>query len=186
MKLLQRLSAWLLRTVQRAPAWAVFGLGALIALPFHLMGINALDQSYVFDAAGRISLGQSFPEQVSFPYGHVPIFIQAVIFKLIGISWSAYGLHAALANGLWMLICHRLTFGRKGSLVSDGSHWAVPLAAGAMLASAGLSLYCLAATPFPEHHAQLFLAAGLVVMLVENRLAPQRRALVAGILFALA
>ena len=166
-----------------APAWAVFAVGAAIALPFYVFGLAALDQSYIFDAAGRLCSGQALPGQVSFPFGHVPIFIQAALFKVFGISWHVYGAHAALANGCWVLLCHSLLFGGRAR---QAMHWAWPLAGASVLLCASLSLYCLLATPFGESHSALFVGAALWAAVRGGTLKQPVQGLLIGAFLALA
>src|SRR5262245_16424312 len=63
-----------------------------------------LDQSIVFDGAWRVQCGQLPVRHFGTPSGVVPIFIQAAFFRMLGVTWFAYCLHAALANGLFVFL----------------------------------------------------------------------------------
>jgi hypothetical protein len=67
-------------------------------------GFFAFDQSIVFDGAYRILSGQVPYEDFVIPFGPVVFWMQALFFKLLGINYSSYILHAAVINALAVLI----------------------------------------------------------------------------------
>lgn len=61
-------------------------------------GFFPFDQSIVFDGGYRIYAGQIPYKDFIIPFGPVVFWIQAVFFKLLGVNYAAYLLHAALMN----------------------------------------------------------------------------------------
>lgn len=67
-----------------------------------------LDQSIVFDGGWRILSGQVPFRDFTTPSGLVPIMLQAAFFKLFGLTWLSYCLHAAVFNGLFCALAYAL------------------------------------------------------------------------------
>ena len=63
-----------------------------------------LDQSIVFDGGWRVLSGQVPGRDFVTPSGLVPILLQSLFFKVLGVTWFAYCLHAALINGLFAVV----------------------------------------------------------------------------------
>ena len=82
--------------------------GAGLALHYGRVGFMPLDQSIVFDGGWRVLSGQVPVRDFTTPTGIVPIVLQAAFFRLLGVTWFAYCLHAALANGLFAVLARRL------------------------------------------------------------------------------
>jgi hypothetical protein len=106
-----------------------------------------LDQSFVFDGAWRLLSGQIPFRDFTTPDGIVPIAIQALFFKVFGITWLSYVLQAAVFNGLFCLVTYWLLRTAGGGRL---------LACFYALASA-LVFYPPMGTPYPEQHSFFFL-----------------------------
>jgi hypothetical protein len=87
---------------------ALFVVGAAIDLHYGRLGYMPLDSSIVFDGAWRTMNGQVPYRDYVTPSGIVPILIQALFFKVLGVTWFAYCLHAALFNGLFCILVYWL------------------------------------------------------------------------------
>jgi hypothetical protein len=81
--------------------------GVLVCLEYGRRGYMPLDHSITFDGGWRVLSGQVPYRDFTTPSGLVPILIQAAFFRVLGVTWFAYCLHAALCNGAFAL----LTFG---------------------------------------------------------------------------
>lgn len=144
-----------------APAWwswwgalLLAGWGLAVCLHFGRFGVAAVDQCGIFDGGWRILRGQvPFRDFVTLT-GSVPMVVQAGFFRVFGVTWFAYVLHAAVANGVfcvgvaWLLA--RLGVGRVA-------------AAGAGV----LSAFCYQApigTPYMEQSGFLWFLVGVVLL----------------------
>lgn len=110
------------RTIDEMPVFAgefnrgrkVFALLVLIILASTLtirtgrIGFMPLDQSIIFDGGWRVLSGQLPLVDFFTPTGLVPLYLQALMFKVAGVSWTAYVLHAALLNVLFALFVYFL------------------------------------------------------------------------------
>ena len=83
-------------------------------------------------------------------------FIQALIFKIFGVSWFSYVLHASLMNFL-------ITFFTFHTLLKFKLHINYGLFY-ALLVS--VIAYPVAGTPFPDHHSMIFSLIGLFCFLL--------------------
>jgi len=63
-----------------------------------------LDHCAVFDGAWRLLTGQVPFRDFSMPNSLVPIALQVPFFKVLGVNWFSYCLHAALFNGIFCLL----------------------------------------------------------------------------------
>jgi hypothetical protein len=120
-----------------------------------------LDQSIVFDGGWRILNGQTPFRDFTTPAGLVPIALQALFFKGLGVSWFVYCLHAALFNGLFCV----LAFGLMLRLQAGA-----PAAAFYALLS-GVVFYPPFGVPYMDQHA-FFFSLATVVALVEGVTVP--------------
>lgn len=84
----------------------IFFWGVLICLHYGRIGFMPLDQSIVFDGAWRLLCHQLPGRDFLIPYGLMPISLQALFFKIFGINWFSYCLHAAIFNGLFSIIVY--------------------------------------------------------------------------------
>lgn len=82
--------------------------GAAISFVYGRVGYMPLDQSIVFDGGWRVLSGQLPFRDFTSPAGFVPIFMQAGFFRLFGVSWTTYLMHAAVLNGLFCVLVYLL------------------------------------------------------------------------------
>ncbi|MCC6405719.1 MAG: hypothetical protein IT453_01040 [Planctomycetes bacterium] len=87
---------------------ALFVLAVALACVDGRKGYMPLDHSIVFDGAWRVLCGQVPYRDFTTPNGLAPIYLQAPFFALLGPTWFAYVLHAALANGAFALLVYAL------------------------------------------------------------------------------
>ena len=78
--------------------------GILYCLYYGRIGYMPQDHSAVFDGGWRILSGQMPFRDFALPNAILPIFFQALFFKLFGINWFVYCLHAAIFNGLFCVL----------------------------------------------------------------------------------
>lgn len=110
------------RTIKQLPVFAgefdrgrkVFALVVLVILASSLtirtgrLGFMPLDQSIIFDGGWRVLSGQVPLVDFVTPTGLVPLYLQALMFKVMGVSWLAYILHAAFLNVLFATFVYTL------------------------------------------------------------------------------
>ncbi|MEX2660616.1 MAG: hypothetical protein WD227_01755, partial [Vicinamibacterales bacterium] len=87
-------STWIDTLSLVACALLAYGLNAYVGR----IGYMALDQSIVFDGGWRLLNGQVPWRDFMTPNGLAPMALQAVVFAVGGVSWSAYVAHAGLVN----------------------------------------------------------------------------------------
>ena len=146
-----------LRHLRNAIGLAIVAFGLVWSTGFR--GFMPLDQSIVWDAAWRMLGGQAPFADFVMPNGLVPAAIQAALFGVLGVSWTSYVLHAALANAAFAVLVYAFlarVFGRGGPAVVYG------LAAAAML-------YPPIGTPYMDQHAVLFSALLLLLVAGDAR-----------------
>lgn len=85
-----------------------FGFAVALGLDAGRKGYMPLDHGIVFDGAWRVLQGQVPFRDFTTPNGLAPIYLQAPFFALFGPTWFAYVLHAALANGAFVLLVYAL------------------------------------------------------------------------------
>jgi len=134
------------------PAIGLFVWGFLVALHYGRMGYLPLDQSIVFDGGYRLLSGQLPYRDFMTPAAVVPAALQALCFRILGLSWFSYVLHAAAANGLFAVLAFALL--RQFELRPAWAGWWAALSA--------LIFYPPIGVPYAEHHAFLFGLAALV------------------------
>ncbi len=157
------------RTIRQLPVFAgefdrgrkVFALLVLAILASTLtirtgrLGFMPLDQSIIFDGGWRVLSGQVPFLDFYTPTGLVPVYLQALMFQIMGVSWMAYVLHAALLNVLFALFVYfllRRTF---------RWNWAALYFA----LAAGCFLYPPMGTPYMDQHALIFTFVTLGLLL---------------------
>jgi len=133
------------------PAAGLFAWGLLVALHYGRMGYLPLDQSIVFDGGYRLLSGQLPYRDFMTPAAVVPAALQAGFFRVLGVSWFSYVLHAAVANGLFAALAFALL--RQCGLRRAWAAWWAALSA--------LTFYPPIGVPYAEHHAFLFGLAAL-------------------------
>ena len=124
-------------------------IGAFM-MPFltGFLGLLPLDQSIIFEAGGRISMGEKPFTDFHLPYGLSTSIMQAAFFKVLGISWFAYVFHAAFINAMFAA----LLFDVLNLWLPDES--ARKKFAITLLAS--WSFYPMMGTPFMDNHSFFF------------------------------
>ena len=80
----------------------IFGLS--ISLFYGRIAFMPLDHSLVFDGGWRILSGQIPFRDFTTPNAITPMLFQALFFKIFGVNWFAYCLHAAIFNGLFCIL----------------------------------------------------------------------------------
>ncbi len=83
-------------------------LGAALGLRYGRMGFMPLDHSPIFDGGWRTLCGQVPFRDYHTASGIPPSLIQGGFFALLGVTWFAYVLHAALANALYGVLAYAL------------------------------------------------------------------------------
>jgi hypothetical protein len=134
------------------PAAGLFTWGLVVALHYGRMGFLPLDQSIVFDGGYRILSGQLPYRDFMTPAAVVPAALQAGFFRVLGVTWFSYVLHAAAANGLFAALAFTLL--RQRGLRPAWAAWWAALSA--------LTFYPPIGVPYAEHHAFLLGLAALV------------------------
>ncbi|MFN8394325.1 MAG: hypothetical protein U0176_06560 [Bacteroidia bacterium] len=82
----------------------ILGFGVVYCMAYGYHGLHSIDSGIVFEGAWRIMSGQHFITDFDTPNGFVPIQIQVLFFKVFGVNWWAYRLHAGIFNGLFGLL----------------------------------------------------------------------------------
>ncbi len=123
-----------------------------------------LDQSIVFDGGWRLLGGQTPFRDFTTPAGLVPMVLQGVLFKALGVTWFVYCLHAALFNGMFCVLAFRLL------LRLDAG---TPAAAFYALLS-GVVFYPPFGVPYPEQHAFFFSLAAVAALVEAVTASPGR------------
>lgn len=135
------------------------GFGLLLSLHYGRVGFMPLDQSIVFDGGWRVLSGQVPFRDFTTPSGVIPILLQALFFKLLGVSWLSYCLHAALANGLYCAavygILRLLGGGRRLSVGYGGL--------------SGIVFYPPFGVPYLDQHAFFFGAVAVLLAVAAAR-----------------
>ena len=134
------------RRLDATVAVLLFGFGFALCLHHGRVGLMPLDQSIVFDGAWRLLCGQVPFRDFATPAGLVPIALQALFFRVFGVSWFAYCLHAAVFNGLFCV----MTFGLLRRLGAG------TLAAGYYGLIGGVVFYPPFGVPYMDQHAFFF------------------------------
>ena len=132
----------------------VFAVAILLNQFYGYFGYMPLDQSIIFDGAWRV-LNSQIPH-VDFwtPYGVPAILAQAAIFRIFGVSWSAYVFHASLCNACFAVFV--LFAGTRLGLTR-------PVALFFAIVTAFVS-YPPMGTPFGDNHAAIICSTLLLVV----------------------
>lgn len=132
---------------------ALFAFGFVICFHLGFQMMHPLDQSIVFDGAWRLICGQWFFDGFTTPVGFLPIMVQAFAFHLLGVEWWVYCLHAAIFNGLFVIVVYKLLQILRAEI------WiSIPVAL-----LSGVLFYPPMATPYPDQHAFFFSLLALTV-----------------------
>lgn len=147
------------RATNRLISLSIFLFGLGISLWYGRQGINPLDSSIIFDGAWRLMQGQTYFSDFSTPNGFVPIIFQTLFFKLLGVNWFAYCLHAAVFNGLFALLANGIL------RLAGGPRW---LSAGYALMSA-VVFYPPMGVPYMDQHAFFFVLLGVWIAMLASQ-----------------
>jgi len=79
-------------------------IGIIYCLYYGRVAYMPLDSPIVFDGGWRILSGQIPFRDFTLPNAIIPIFLQAFFFKIFGVNWFVYCLHAAIFNGLFCVL----------------------------------------------------------------------------------
>ncbi len=137
----------------------LFVWGTAVCLFYGRIGFMPLDHSAIFDGAWRLLCGQMPFRDFTTPNSIVPIVFQVAFFKLLGVNWFSYCLHASIFNGLFCLL---VFFCLRGS---GGSSWLSFFYA----FLSGLVFYPPYGLPSHDQHAFFFSFLALVVVLFSSR-----------------
>jgi hypothetical protein len=143
-----------------APVSALL-FGALLCLYYGREGFMPIDQSIVYDGAYRLLCGQVPMRDFLTPTGIAAMLFQAAFFRLFGVNWFAYCLHAAVFNGLFAALAY--AFLRQFRLPRPFA-WLF-----AMLSA--VVMYVPSGTPLMEQDAFLFILLACVLTLAGARAA---------------
>lgn len=146
--------------------------GGGVSLWYGRVGFHPLDHSIVFDGAWRLLCGQLPFRDFDTPFALTPMVMQVPFFALLGVTWFAACLHAALVNGAFAALVY-------GVLRVAGSRLAPSCTYAAL---AALTLYPPAGAPCHDQHAYFFSFLAVAGALLAARAATPRAA---GILAAL-
>jgi hypothetical protein len=142
----------------------LFGGAAALAFHYGHIGFMPLDQSIVFDGGWRVVSGQVPFRDFTAPAGLTPLVLQAVFFRLAGVSWSTYVLHAAIVNGLFaagvFLFLRLLPTPRAIAAACAGG--------------SAFVLYPPVGTPYLEQHAFFFCFVALLLVTLAGRVTRRR------------
>lgn len=147
-------------------AVVLFLVGCIICFSNGFTYMHPMDQSIVFDGAWRLICGQRFIQDFATPIGFVPMVLQASFFKLLGVNWTAYCIHAAVLNGLFV----SLVFSAFRLLNAN------MLVAFYFALLSGVVFYAPMATPFADQHAFFFSFAAIVAVLGTSKTSGVSRA----------
>lgn len=125
-----------------------------------------LDHSIVFDGGWRILNGQIPWRDFDMPSAATPSFMQALTFKVGGVTWGSYVAHAAVLNGLFCALVF--------SFLCRLGLRRVPAALYG--AASGALLFAPVGVPFPEQHAFFFSFLALWLFLVGRTSPSAKRA----------
>jgi hypothetical protein len=84
----------------------ILSFGLFICLFYGRIGFMPLDQSIIFDGAWRLLSGQVPYKDFTTPNGITPIILQTIFFKIFGLNWFAYCLHAAIFNAVFCVLVY--------------------------------------------------------------------------------
>jgi hypothetical protein len=137
-------------------AVAVCGVGlfaAFLELHYGRLGYMPLDQSVVFDGGWRTLTGQVPFRDYTTPNAITPSLLQGLFFWLLGVSWTAYLVHAAVFNALFAVLVYLL-------LRLCGAGWPT---ASIYAALSAVVFYPPFGVPFHDQHAFFFVLLAIVL-----------------------
>lgn len=110
---------------------------------YGFLGINVGDSFQTFDSGNRVLKGDlPFRDYWSVDGGPAIDIIQSLFFKIFGVSWSSYVIHASILNSIFAFSVY--LFSRSNNIPETKSLFFAILA--------GLTMYPAAGTPQVDHH----------------------------------
>lgn len=143
----------------------IFAFGFGLCLIASRWGMHPLDSPIIFDGAWRLMHGQSYFHDFNTPNGFVPIGMQVVFFKVLGVNWWAYRLHAAMMNGLFGLLAF-------GILCKATGKRTLAMAYGCL---STIVFYPPMGTPYMEQHSYFFLLLGVFLAILTSQMMGWKR-----------
>jgi hypothetical protein len=135
----------------------IFGL--CINLYYGRMAFMPLDHSIIFDGGWRILSGQIPFRDYYTPNGLTPQILQTVFFKIFGVNWFAYCLHAAIFNGLFCVLVYTLLRLFNGSRLIAFFYGLL----------SGIVMYPPIGTAYMEQHAFFFITVAILMAVLATR-----------------
>jgi len=135
-------------------------VGFFEVLPIGFLGLMPLDQSMIFEGAGRIMRGEVPFQDFYLSHGLVPCYMQVFFFKVFGVHWYSYVIHASTVNGFFVL----LVFYFLSNFHPDWKKWNIFLSI-----FSGWLFYPFIGTPYPENHAVFFGLLAVFFLLLSIR-----------------
>src|SRR5687768_11187012 len=111
------------------------------------LGLMPLDQSIIFEAAGRMQRGDRLFTDFGISYGTIPVLLQSLLFKITGINWFSYVLHAAFFNAAFAFVVSDLL------RLFNAGHYQLRIIATLLIAWA---FYPMFGTAFLDNHSFFF------------------------------
>ena len=134
----------------------IFFFSILINQYYGYIGVFPIDTFLFFDSGYRVANGE-FPFKDFWAItGLTNDFIQAIIFKILGVSWFSYVFHASLMNFVIAFFTFHTLFKFKLNINFCLIY--------ALFVS--IIAYPVAGTPFPDHHSMIFSIVGLFCFLL--------------------
>jgi hypothetical protein len=96
------------RTLDQLRTSALAAIALVVGMHYARMGYMPLDQSIGFDGGWRVACGQAPFVEYTAPNGFAVHAMQALFFRLFGVTWFVYCLHAAVVNAFAVLLVDRL------------------------------------------------------------------------------
>ncbi len=145
---------------------AVCALAVLLNQYVGYIGYMPLDQSIVFNGAWRILNGQVPYVDFWTPFGLVPMLLQAAIFRIGGVTWTGYVLHASVLSAFFACC-----------VLFAGTRLRLGLSVAALYAAiAAVIGYPPVGTPYIDTHAAI-LSAIMILAVLFGIFDPGRRRL---------
>ena len=124
----------------------IFFFSIFVNQYYGYIGVFPIDTFLFFDSGNRVLNGEFPIKDFWAVTGLTNDFIQAILFKIFGVSWFSYVLHASLMNFV-------IAFFTFHTLLKFKLHINFCLVY-ALLVS--IIAYPVAGTPFPDHHSMIF------------------------------
>ena len=123
---------------------------------FGFVNINPIDNFTIYNSGFLILKGNVPFKDYWVTTGPLLDFLQFLIFKLYGVNWGSYVLHAAIVNSLFTVLLYYVF--RKFNLEKKFSF--------IYSTSTGLIFYSQLGTPFVDHHSSLFSILSILFLIL--------------------